>query len=102
MYFATLNNCDELIDFMINELTDYPFSEIMFQGDILRIVRTDRQYPIYTMDIDRGSIFVSEREVDSLFYLQLIEDDIIPMSALTIMVPNYVKEELIATLKGEW
>lgn len=93
-----LNNCDEFIDFMNNEFMNYPLDIIVFQGDILRVCRTGIQYPESTVD----SIFVSEREVDGFFYLQLAREDRLNMMTPTIMVPNYVKEELIATLKGEW
>ena len=32
-----LNNCDELIEFVCNELTDYPLDTVMFQGDTLEV-----------------------------------------------------------------
>lgn len=91
-----LNNCDELIEFVCNELTDYPLDTVMFQGDILKVCRTTKQYPICTVD----KIFVSDREIDNCFFLQYMNGSL-PMMTPTIMVPNYVKEELIATLKGE-
>ena len=92
-----LNSCDELIDFVCNELADYPCDNVMFQGDVLDVKRTGIQYPVCTV----GDIFVSNREVDGKFFLQHTREEL-PMMTPTIMVPNYVKEELIATLKGEW
>lgn len=92
-----LNNCNELIEFVKNELVNYYCNVIMFQGDILKVCRTGIQYPVCTVD----DIFVSDREIDGFFYLQLTSNYLL-MWTPTIMVPHYVKGELIATLKGEW
>lgn len=94
---VTLNNCDELIEFVCNELADYPCDIVEFQGDELEVCRTGRQYPECTV----GNIFVSDREVNGCFFLQNVKGSLLMMTP-TIMVPNYVKEELITTLKGEW
>lgn len=93
-----LNNCDELIQFMYEELSQYPLNKIMFQGDFLDVIRIGVQYPSYVV----GDLFISEREIDNYFFFQLVKVTCIPRNTPTVMVPNYVKDELIATLKGEW
>lgn len=93
----TLNNCDELIEFVCNKLADYPCDIVVFQGETLEVCRTGRQFPECTV----GDIFVSGREVNGCFFLQNVKGTL-PMLTPTVMVPNYVKEEFIATLKGEW
>lgn len=94
---VTLNNCDELIEFACNGLADYPCDIVEFQGGILEVCRTGRQFPECTV----GDILVSGREVNGCFFLQNVKGTL-PMLTPTVMVPNYVKEEFIATLKGEW
>lgn len=92
-----LNNCDELIEFINNELADYPYDTVEFQGDTLEVKRAGIEYPTCTI----GNISVSDREIDGKFFLQLTRNNLHMMTP-TIMIPNYIKEELIATLKGEW
>lgn len=94
---VTLNSCDELIEFVCNELADYHCDIVGFQGDNLEVCRTGRQFPECTV----GDIFVSDREVNGCFFLQNVKGTLLMLTP-TVMVPNYVKEELIATLKGEW
>ena len=41
---AVLSNCNELIEFVCNELADYPLEFIEFQGDTLEVTKTDLTY----------------------------------------------------------
>lgn len=92
-----LDSCDELIQFMQHDIMDYHLPIVIFQGDTLEVCRTGIQYPKCTVE----DIFVSSREVNNCFFLQNVSGSLLMMTP-TIMVPNYVKYELIATLKGEW
>ena len=41
---AVCHNCNELIDFAINKLNDYPLDFLEFQGDTLEVTKTDLSY----------------------------------------------------------
>ncbi len=99
--FITLNNCDELIEFVCNELADYPGDIVEFQGDNLEITKTDLSYE--EIGVIKGNTLVSiSSSTEGFFDLHAVKspmsfDDSFPC----VVVPNYVREELIATLKGE-
>lgn len=99
---ATLNNCDELIEFVCNELPDYPDDIIVFQGDTLEVTKTDLTYEEFGIIRDNTLISISS-SAEGFFDLHAVKS---PMSFNDkfpcIVMPNYVREELIATLKGEW
>lgn len=97
-----LNNCDELIEFICNELAYYPLDTVMFQGDKLEVTKTDFSYEEF--GVIKGDTLVSiSSSAEGYFDLHAVKS---PMnfndSFPCVVVPNYVKEELIATLKGEW
>lgn len=96
---VTLNSCDELIEFVCNELTDYSCDTIMFQGDILEITKTDLTYEEFGVIRDNTLISISS-SAGGFFDLHAVKS---PMSFNSsfpcIVIPNYVREELIATLK---
>lgn len=100
---AVCNNGNELIDFVINELNDYPLEILEFQGDTLEVTRTDLSYE--EIGIIKGNTLVSiSSSAEGHFDLHAIESpvDFTKDSYPCVVVPDYVKEELIATLKGEW
>ena len=95
-----LNNCDELIEFVCNELADYPGDIVEFQGDTLEVTKTDLSCE--EIGVIKEDILVSISS-KGFFKLHAIKspmsfDDNFPC----VVVPDYVKDELIATLKGEW
>ena len=97
---VTLNNCDELIEFVCNELADYPGDTVEFQGETLEVTKTDLSCE--EIGVIKGDILVST-STGGFFKLHAIKspisfDDKFPC----VVVPHYVKDELIATLKGEW
>lgn len=99
---AVCNNCNELIDFAINKLNDYPLDFLEFQGDTLEVTKTDLSYE--EMGVIKGDTLVSiSSSAEGFFDLHAMKS---PMSFNDnfpcVVVPNYVREELIATLKGEW
>lgn len=97
-----LNSCDELIEFVMNELSEYSDHVVMFQGDILEIDETDLSYEEFGVIKDDTLISISS-STGSDFDLHAIKGLInFEKSYPCVVVPNYVRNELIATLKGEW
>lgn len=98
----TLNSCDELIEFVMNELSEYSDHVVMFQGDILEIDETDLSYEEFGVIKDDTLISISS-STGSDFDLHAIKGLInFEKSYPCVVVPNYVRNELIAALKGEW
>ena len=97
-----LNSCDELIEFVINELPEYSDHVVMFQGDVLEIDKTDLSYEEF--GVIKGDTLISiSSSTGSDFDLHAIKGLInFEKSYPCVVVPNYVRNELIATLKGEW
>ena len=97
-----LNSCDELIEFVMNELSEYSDHVVMFQGDVLEIDETDLSYEEFGVIKDDTLISISS-STGSDFDLHAIKG-LINFEKLypCVVVPNYVRNELIATLKGEW
>ena len=96
-----LNSCDELIEFVMNELSEYSDHIVMFQGDVLEIDKTDLSYEEFGVIKDDTLISISS-STGSDFDLHAIKGLInFEKSYPCVVVPNYVRNELIATLKGE-
>ena len=97
-----LKNFDELIEFVMNELSEYSDHVVMFQGDILEIDETDLSYEEF--GVIKGDTLISiSSSTGSDFDLHAIKGLInFEKSYPCVVVPNYVRNELIATLKGEW
>ena len=98
----TLNSCDELIEFVMNELSEYSDHVIMFQGDVLEIDKTDLSYEEFGVIKDDTLISISS-STGSDFDLHAIKGLInFEKSYPCVVVPNYMRSGLIAALKGEW
>ena len=98
---AVCHNCNELIDFAINKLNDYSLDFLEFQGDTLEVTKTDLSYEEF--GVIKGNTLISiSSSAEGFFDLHAVKS---PMSFNDnfpcVVVPNYVREELIATLKGE-
>ena len=97
-----LKNFDELIEFVMNELSEYSDHVIMFQGDALEIDETDLSYEEFGVIKDDTLISVSS-STGSDFDLHAIKGLInFEKSYPCVVVPNYMRNGLIAALKGEW
>lgn len=97
-----LNNCDELRDFMIYHFDDPLNGTANFQGDVVEfdgyaVPKEGEVIPMdgYGVNFTVGTV----NEVTNTFVLTLgkFADE-----AYGVELPAYVREELIATLKGEW
>ena len=96
-----LKNFDELIEFVMNELSEYSDHVVMFQGDVLEIDETDLSYEELGIIKDDTLISISS-STGSDFDLHAVKGLInFEKSYPCVVVPNYVRNELIATLKGE-
>ena len=97
-----LNSCDELIEFVMNELSEYSDHVVMFQGDVLEIDETDLSYEEFGVIKDDTLISISS-STGSDFDLHAIKGLInFEKSYPCVVVPNYMRSGLIAALKGEW
>ena len=97
-----LKNFDELIEFVMNELSEYSDHVVMFQGDILEIDKTDLSYEEFGVIKDDTLISISS-STGSDFDLHAIKGLInFEKSYPCVVVPDYMRNGLIAALKGEW
>ena len=97
-----LKNFDELIEFVMNELSEYSDPVVAFQGDILEIDETDLSYEEFGVIKDDTLISISS-STGSDFDLHAIKGLInFEKSYPCVVVPNYMRNGLIAALKGEW
>ena len=97
----TLNSCDELIEFVMNELSEYSDPVVVFQGDVLEIDETDLSYEEFGVIKDDTLISISS-STGSDFDLHAIKGLInFEKSYPCVVVPNYMRNGLIAALKGE-
>lgn len=97
-----LNSCDELRDFMMYHFDDPLNGTADFQGDMVEfdgyaVPKEGEVIPMdgYGVNFTVGTV----NEVTNTFVLTLgkFADE-----AFGVELPAYVREELIATLKGEW
>lgn len=97
-----LKNFDELIEFVMNELSEYSDHVVVFQGDVLEIDETDLSYEEFGVIKDDTLISISS-STGSDFDLHAVKGLInFEKSYPCVVVPNYMRSGLIATLKGEW
>lgn len=97
-----LNNCTELIEFVCNELADYSCNSVMFQGDELEVTKTDLSYE--ELGVIKGDMLISiSTSAEGFFDLHAVKSpiDFTKDSFPCIVVPDYVKDELIATLTNK-
>ena len=96
-----LNSCDELIEFVMNELSEYSDPVVVFQGDVFEIDETDLSYEEFGVIKDDTLISISS-STGSDFDLHAIKGLInFEKSYPCVVVPNYMRNGLIAALKGE-
>lgn len=97
-----LKNFDELIEFVMNELSEYSDPVVVFQGDVLEIDETDLSYEEFGVIKDDTLISISSSTgID--FDLHAIKGLInFEKSYPCVVVPNYMRSGLIAALRGVW
>lgn len=97
-----LKNFDELIEFVMNELSEYSDPVVVFQGDVLEIDETDLSYEEFGVIKDDTLISISS-STGSDFDLHAIKGLVnFEKSYPCVVVPNYIRNGLIAALRGVW
>lgn len=99
---VTLNSCDELRDFMIYNVDNPLNGTACFQGDMVEfngyaVPKEGEVIPVYRYNEYFTVGTVNEVTNTFVFTLGKFADE-----AYGVELPAYVREELIATLKGEW
>ena len=104
-----INNCDELLAYLFEIYDDTKYAcggHIMFQGDICEIggVMPDRKCILMPSYKFPKTVFViDEYDKDDEFNLYIFKGDSFVLDqTLAVELPNYVKDELIATIKGKY
>lgn len=103
-----LNNCDELLAYLFETYDDNEYvcgGHIMFQGDICEIGGSmpDRWCTLMPSYKFPKTVFgIDDYDGVGQFTLYIFKGDSFVLDeTLAVKLPNYVKDELIATLKGE-
>lgn len=104
-----LNNCDKLLAHLFEACEDTIYAcggHIMFQGDMCEAggfmpSRWCRLIP--STKFPKTVFAIDDYNEDSQFTLYIFKgEEFILDQTLAVKLPNYVKDELIATIKGEW
>lgn len=97
----TLNSCDGLKAFMIFHLDESLSGTADFQGNIIEFngYAVPKEGEIIPVDNYGNFTVGTVSEVTNTFILTLGKSY---DEAFGVELPSYVREELIATLKGEW
>ena len=104
-----INNCDELLAHLFEAYSDTRYAcggHIMFQGDICEIggFMPDRWCTLMPSTKFPRTVFaIDDYDEDGQFILYIFKGDSFVLDqTLAVKLPNYVKDELIATIKGEY
>ena len=104
-----LNNCDELLAYLFKACGDTRYAcgvHIMFQGDICEVggFMPDRRCTLMPSYKFYKTIFaIDDYDEDDQFILYIFKGDSFVLDqTLAVKLPNYVKDELVATIKGEY
>lgn len=93
-----LNNCSELIKFIIEELNDYKYDVVEFQGEVIEVTTTTLDYIDIGVIKGRCLITLSE-SAEGAFDLHCIHGIIhFNKQYPCVVIPDYVKDELLDTL----
>ena len=97
-----LNSCGELRDFMVSHLDESLSGIADFQGDMVEfdgyaVPKEGEVIPVDDYDVNFTVGTVNRGTNTFVFTLGKFTDE-----ALGVELPAYVREELIATLQGEW
>lgn len=96
----SIHNCEELIEFLVEEFALYPLDQVEFQGDVVDITMTDFSYEELGFIVD-GVLISITSSAGGYFDIKTSTAPIkFEESAKSICIPDYVKRELIATLSG--
>ena len=93
-----LNNCSELIKFIIEELNDYKYNVVKFQGEAIEVTTTTLDY--IDIGVIKGRCLITlSKSAEGAFDLHCIHGIVhFNKQYPCVVVPNYVKEELLDAL----
>ena len=104
-----INNCDELLAHLFEAYDNTIYAcggHIMFQGDICEVggFMPDRWCTLMPSYKFPKTVFgIDDYDMDGQFILYIFKGDSFVLDqTLAVKLPNYVKDELIATIKGEY
>ena len=104
-----INNCDELLAYLFETYDDTKYAcggHIMFQGDICEVggCMPDRWCTLMPSYKFPKTVFaIDDYDEDGQFILYVFNGDSFVLDqTLAVKLPDYVKDELIATIKGEY
>ena len=93
-----LNNCNELIKFIIEELNDYKYDVVKFQGEAIEVTKTTLDY-IDIGVIKGGCLITLSKSAEGAFDLHCIHGIVhFNKQYPCVVVPDYVKNELLDAL----
>jgi hypothetical protein len=100
---VTLNNCDELLSFMYSNY-DSPYQGyVEFQGDIIPMNGMSPNVDMIIVSPKfKRTAFIIGPTVDDEFKLSIVKDWAFMDELPSVVLPEYVKGELIETIKGNW
>lgn len=101
MEFIRLNNCDEVLKFLV-ENYDQPYvGFVEFQGNEVECCGMPSQADFIVVSKEYlNTIFLISYPVDGKFELQIIIDFASTDELPTIILPEYAYNEMICTIKG--
>lgn len=104
-----INNCDDLLAHLFEIYGDTKYAcggHIIFQGSICEVggFMPDRGCTLMPSYKFPKTVFaIDDYDEDDQFILYVFQgDSFILDQTLAVKLPNYVKDELIATIKGEY
>ena len=104
-----INNCDDLLAHLFETYGDTKYAcggHIIFQGSICEVggFMPDRRCTLMpSYKFPRTVFAIDDYDEDDQFILYVFQgDSFILDQTLAVKLPNYVKDELIATIKGEY
>ena len=106
-----ISNCDELLIHLLEAYDDNRYAgggQIMFQGEICEVggFMPGRWCTLMPSKKFYKTVFAVDSDIRNKnipFFLYVFKGDEFTIDqTLAIMLPSYIKEELIATIKGEW
>lgn len=97
------NNCDELLSFLYSNY-DSPYQGyVEFQGDIIPMNGMSPSVDMIIVSPKfKRTAFIIGPTVDDEFKLSIVKECAFMDELPSVVLPEYIKVELIATIKGEW
>lgn len=93
-----LNNCEELLNFLINEFNDYPLDVVQFQGEECEVTSCPLDY--LGIGVMKGGMLIAlSVNCNSYFDVYCIKGIVhFDMIYPCITIPAYCKEEFLDAL----